>query len=212
MPEEAKTQPSRRERELERHRSEAFEAAERLLARQPYSSISVQEIAEEAEFSVGYLYKLFPSKDELYLALVELRKNEVLELIRGTIGRMSDFRSALNELVDGILNWLNEHQGFARDNRAELMILFRRHRTAIENLSEKDAEMNRPVVALFKKGIAEGVITGASPELMASTFKTLIWGAISDEFHHGVEHPNLESEHIVQIILRTYSPHWKEHE
>ncbi len=212
MPEETNTQPTRRERELARHRSEALEAAERLLARQPYSSISVQEIAVEAEFSVGYLYKLFPSKDELYLALVELRKNEVLELIRNALDSGGDFTCALRELVECILGWLSDHHGFVRDNRAELMALFKRHRDAIVNLNEKDVEMHRPVVALFRRGIAEGMVEGESPERMASTFRTLIWGAISDDFHREMELPNLDAEHIVQIILRTYSPHWKEHE
>jgi len=205
-------QGTRRQRELERHRMEVLDAAERLLARQPYTSISVQQIAEESEFSVGYLYKLFASKDELYLALVEHRKDEILELIESVSEQATCFTEGLRTLVSSIQIWLREHEGFARDNRTELMVLLQRHHKCVEDLEEKDARMQRPVLALFGRGIEEGVVGGADPELMARTLRALIWGYTSDDFHPAEETLSNHAEHIVQIILRTYSPHWKEHD
>lgn len=203
---------SRRQRELDRHRIEALEAAERLLVRQSYPSISVQQIAEESEFSVGYLYKLFPSKDELYLTLVEIRKTEILELLQGVIAEDLSFSEGLEKLVKSIQCWLGEHEGFARDNRAELMVLFRRHREQMEVITETEAQMERPVVALFQKGIDEGIVCGAKPEIMASSLRALIWGFMADDVHLEKEAWSKHADRIVQIILRTYSPVWKEHE
>ena len=161
MTEKHSTQLTRRERDLARHQAEALDAAERLLVRLPYSAITVQAIAEEAEFSVGYLYKLFPSKDELYLSLVEARKSEIYHLVKSVEKDASTFEESLNTLVGGVLDWFQEHPGFVRDNRSELMVLFRRHHKTVEAIAKKDAEMRRPLLALFQKGIAEGSVNGA---------------------------------------------------
>jgi len=60
----------RRERERLRHRWEMFEAALSLFSEKGYHSVSMQEIAQEAEFAVGTLYKFFENKEALYKALV----------------------------------------------------------------------------------------------------------------------------------------------
>ncbi len=208
----SKTRPSRRERELNRHRAEALDAAERLLAGRPYPSISVQQIAEEAEFSVGYLYKLFASKDDLYLALLDSRKNDVLLLVQKAHAETSDFSQGLTQLVTGIQSWLREHVGIARDNRSELMMLCHRRRRSVEAIAEKDAEMHRAVVALFQRGINEGTLGGADSDQMAQTLRALIWGFMSDDFHAEECVSAIDADHIIQIILRSYSPHWKEHD
>ncbi len=212
MTQKHSTQLTRRERDLVRHQAEAMDAAERLLVKLPYSSITVQAIAEEAEFSVGYLYKLFPSKDELYLSLVEARKSEIFQLVKKVEKDESTFEESLKTLVGGILDWFQAHQGFVRDNRSELMVLFKRHHKSVEAIAKKDAEMRRPLLALFQKGIDEGQVNGTSADLMARTLRTLLWGTMSDDIHHDAEGESLNADQIVQIILRTYSPHWKEHE
>lgn len=62
--------PTRREREQIRHRREVLEAALALFVEHGYTSTTMQEIAQKAEFGMGTIYRLFPEgKDEIYLAL-----------------------------------------------------------------------------------------------------------------------------------------------
>ena len=61
---------TRREREQLRHRRGMLEAALKLFAEKGYHSVSMNEIAQEAEFAVGTLYKFFENKEALYKALV----------------------------------------------------------------------------------------------------------------------------------------------
>ena len=65
-----KTSLSRREREKLRQRKEILAAALRLFSEKGYHNVSMQEIAETAEFAIGTLYKFFQSKEDLYKALV----------------------------------------------------------------------------------------------------------------------------------------------
>jgi TetR/AcrR family transcriptional regulator len=61
---------SRREKEKLRQRQEMLAAALKLFSERGYHSVSMHEIAEEAEFAIGTLYKFFKNKEELYKILV----------------------------------------------------------------------------------------------------------------------------------------------
>ncbi|AOY58531.1 MULTISPECIES: TetR/AcrR family transcriptional regulator [Desulfococcus] len=65
-----KTKLSRREREKLRQRQEMLAAALELFSEKGYHNVTVQEIAEKAEFAIGTLYKFFQNKEDLYTALV----------------------------------------------------------------------------------------------------------------------------------------------
>jgi AcrR family transcriptional regulator len=60
----------RREREKLTQRKEMLSAALDLFSEKGYHNVSMQEIAEKAEFAVGTLYKFFRSKEDLYRALL----------------------------------------------------------------------------------------------------------------------------------------------
>lgn len=61
---------SRRQREKERHRQEVLKAALDLFSYKGFERTTMAEIAEQAEFAVGTLYKLFKDKEALYRALI----------------------------------------------------------------------------------------------------------------------------------------------
>jgi len=60
----------RRERENLRQRGEILDAAIRLFSEKGYHNVSIHEIAKEAEFGVGTIYKFFPNKEDLYKFLI----------------------------------------------------------------------------------------------------------------------------------------------
>jgi len=60
----------RREREKRTQRQEMLAAALDLFSIRGYRNVSMQEIAERAEFAVGTLYKFFRNKEDLYKALI----------------------------------------------------------------------------------------------------------------------------------------------
>jgi len=60
----------RREREKLQQRQEMLATALDLFSRKGYHNVSMQEIAEKAEFAIGTLYKFFQNKEDLYKALL----------------------------------------------------------------------------------------------------------------------------------------------
>ncbi len=64
------TELTRREREKAQHRRLMLEAAEVVFAQKGFHSATVHEVAERAEFSVGYMYNLFESKKDLFFLMI----------------------------------------------------------------------------------------------------------------------------------------------
>jgi len=60
----------RKEREFLRHRQEILDTALELFSEKGFHNVSIQEIAQKAEFAVGTMYKFFENKEDLYKALV----------------------------------------------------------------------------------------------------------------------------------------------
>ncbi|MBU4233814.1 MAG: TetR/AcrR family transcriptional regulator [Desulfobacterales bacterium] len=60
----------RREREKLRQRQEMLATALDLFSQKGYHNVSMHEVAEQAEFAIGTIYKFFQNKEDLYRALV----------------------------------------------------------------------------------------------------------------------------------------------
>lgn len=63
----------RKARERQQRRELLLEAAVRVFGRKPFDEATMQEVAAEAEIGMQGLYEHFPSKQELYEQVMELR-------------------------------------------------------------------------------------------------------------------------------------------
>jgi len=84
--------PDRRER--------LVDAAELLFARRGFHAATVPDIATAAGVSVGLLYRYFPSKAALAVAIVEREREQTRAGIRALVGAVPDPWLALRYLVD----------------------------------------------------------------------------------------------------------------
>src|SRR3712207_24684 len=64
---------ARREEDKEGRRQALLEAAAGLLARVPYAQLRMAEVAEAAGLAKGTLFLYFPTKEALFLALLDAR-------------------------------------------------------------------------------------------------------------------------------------------
>ena len=90
---------SRRERERERQWQEILEAALILFSEKGYHSVTMHEIAEKAEFSIGMLYKFFKNKEDLYKTLILQKSGEINRMITNAIEGPEDEMEKLRNYV-----------------------------------------------------------------------------------------------------------------
>jgi AcrR family transcriptional regulator len=97
-PMEAQKLP-RREREKMRQRQEMLAAALELFSQKGYHNVSMQEIAEKAEFAIGTLYKFFQNKEDLYKTILLERCNDFEEACRRAMAQSGDEAEKLRHYV-----------------------------------------------------------------------------------------------------------------
>ncbi len=114
--------PGRRRKESQqRHREEILAAALKVFARKGYHQASMQEIAAEADFAVGTLYRFFPSKKALYEALVLEEISRFHQKMMAVFAQCpADPIKALEQVIRHRLRLIEEHLTFIRVYLAEL--------------------------------------------------------------------------------------------
>jgi AcrR family transcriptional regulator len=103
---------SRKEREYLWHRELILNAAEALFSRKGYHDTSVEEIAERAEFSVGYLYKIFENKKDIYQKLIDWRGDEYYQDVFRRIDEASGAKEKLLAVLQCKLEFFERHRQF----------------------------------------------------------------------------------------------------
>ena len=91
---------SRKEQEYRRHRQEILDAALELFSEKGFHNVSMNEVAQKAEFAVGTLYKFFENKEDLYKALV--------------MGQADKFHSALTRAIEEPVNEIEKIRNFVK--------------------------------------------------------------------------------------------------
>lgn len=109
----------RRERDKLRQRQEILSAALELFSQKGYHSVSVQEIAAQAEFAIGTLYKFFQNKEELYRALVLEQCEDFEVFLDRAIAAGDDEVAKLQNYIRAKADWCRRHLPFVRLYLAE---------------------------------------------------------------------------------------------
>ncbi len=105
-------QLSRRQRERLWHRQLILDAAEKLFSRKGFYQTNVQEIAEDAEFSVGFLYNMFENKELLYQELITARAEEYFQKTYEQIENANTPPDKLRAVLRTKLNFFERHRRF----------------------------------------------------------------------------------------------------
>lgn len=104
----------RRQRERDAHRREILAAAERVFKVRGLEAAKMEEIAREAEFSVGSLYNFFRNKDELCAAVIGGIADEFIREFENSVLPGEDALEALKALVRLRLTHMRAHREFFR--------------------------------------------------------------------------------------------------
>ena len=149
--------PTRREREKARQKNEILEAARNLFSEKEFHNVSMQELADKAEFAVGTLYNFFKNKEALYGALI----TDMTEQYHATILQALEGEDDTEEKLRRFVVAKGDH---FRENK-ELVRLFLSvtRQSKYIGLVKLAAEVRQrqiqfldTLAAVFDKGVREG--------------------------------------------------------
>src|SRR5438128_1206027 len=96
------------------YRQHILDAAERVFADRGFAAAKVQDISKLAGLSMGTIYAIFPSKEELLTAILDGRGRELLALAHAVAERRLSPRAALHALSEAYIGYFVAHPHFLR--------------------------------------------------------------------------------------------------
>ena len=161
---------SRREREYARHRQEILDTAQSLFAENGYFQTTMQMIADRVEFSVGYLYKHFSGKEEIYQEMVAFHLGRLDELRREAESQGLSPLEEIRHTFQLVCHHFNKHRDFMRIFHEgitgacdQLMEGKKRHHQEIADKLLRAQELGE--IRAYDPDLLSAAIQGATKEL-----------------------------------------------
>lgn len=172
-----KRQP-RRERERERHRQEILDAARRVLAERGLGGITVEEVAREAEFAVGSIYRHFRSKEELIELMVVDLIQPLVERLERVSASTDPFDAQLQKSVEAVLELVRGNLAAVQELHAAPGPLPGPDTAAGERLRDARRRYFEAVDRLVRNGQTAGSLPPGDPRPMTIALIGLLFGFI----------------------------------
>ncbi len=152
----------------EQKRRRILEEAARLFAEQPYHDVRLEDVAARAEVGKGTIYIYFPSKDELYLALVDQGFAQLVSEVGALAHDESlDARVALRRIVAALVHFAVEYP--------QLSELMRSTAGGTGTRWTKGrSDLTRVIEAVIRRGVKHKTLRDAHPELTALCIPGLV--------------------------------------
>lgn len=170
-----------REKDKIRNRDLLLDAAERLIAIRGYAMTKIEDVAEEAGFSKATIYNYFENKEELFIALIDRKFEEMVGVGEDILLQDGTFEAIIDKYIRSSLDIINKNPNFYRIMMSEF------YRFCPEFIVDKIKPRIHDVVMEFRVRLAKyfdknkkHLRKGISPEDAASALSGLISSFMGD--------------------------------
>jgi AcrR family transcriptional regulator len=105
---------NRKAREHLTHRKEILLAAEKLFAAKGFFPTTMSEIAQEAQFGTGTLYKYFKSKKDLYFTLIDEKTAEINGPVKAELSKKMSATERIEKILRIQFEFIERNRDFFR--------------------------------------------------------------------------------------------------
>lgn len=162
------------------YRQHILEAAEQVFAERGFEAAKVQEISKLAGLSMGTIYAIFPSKNDIFRAILEERAGELLAIVEDVVGREVGPREALHALIEGYIDYFLAHPHLLRMHLRLGSSWALRPAQGAETRGEHWERIQVLQAEIFRRGSAQGVFVDEDPVYLAKTFSVMDQVLLSD--------------------------------
>ncbi len=185
---------TRRERERNTRKQEVLEIALSLFSERGFRNVSMQEIADAAEYAVGTLYNLFDSKEAMFNELFDNCASQIkdafLAILEGPgteVERLSRFILSQPDVLEKHVEYIKLYVTEMGQRHSKLV----QRREKDELKSVIDTTLTQVIAEGIKKGLFRAVDPHIAARAIGSLLETLAFeiggrfdkGAVQDEFY-----------------------------
>jgi AcrR family transcriptional regulator len=182
----SETELPRKEREQLLHKQQIVDAAMRLFSVKGFHTVSMQEIATEAEFAIGTLYRFFASKEALYQEIMDQSCGRIMQIIDPILESDADEREKVARMIRASLDIFRKNAPairlFLQANQQRALVCS--STPPSENAGEFHQTMLTNLQKVIASGVHKGVFRDIDPQVGAlaldATLRALVFSAAQD--------------------------------
>ncbi len=180
-------------------RNRIIAAATEVFGRYPFHLVKVDQIAEKAAVGKGTIYEYFRSKDELFLAIVDVASRSYFAEIVSSVKSDQTIKESLHSIFQYHLRFIEKHTDIAR-------ILLADRKVANLDFKKKMLESRNQLERFITELVQEGIRRGEFRPLDATIVAQVIIGTLSALWAYVLfhEHSVLETASVVEKIFDFY--------
>ncbi len=154
-------------------RRQILEAASRVFAARVYHLVTMEEIARVARMGKGTLYRYFPSKEDLYLAIVDDAFALLIDRLEAEREAAVPPAAALCRMIEAIVETFAQHlPSFRLIHRGEGRLFLRKK----EVMRARRAHIARLLAEVLDRGVEAGAFRKVDRVLAPSMLIGMVWG------------------------------------
>ncbi len=195
---------SRRLREKIAHRQEILEAAKRVFAKKGFHAATVDEIAQEADFSKGAVYVHFANKEDLFFSLIREKTDKLGERLEEIIHGPDDLETKLRKFVKAYLDSFDQDREFFQIIAVEHPRLTAETQDRLRlRLRGRYLKTLQLVDEMMQEGIQQGRLRQTEPRFLGITLLGIIHSFTAQWLLLGRKDPLSQREPlIVDLFLQ----------
>jgi AcrR family transcriptional regulator len=196
----AVTNLNRYQRRKEKTRQELLAAARKVLAEKGYHNAKIIDMATAADIGVGTFYLYYPTKDALFLELVE-------ETAQSLKKQIEDARAAVEGATEKIRMANHAFFRFAQENRELLKIVFGHGNTFNELLRQVYAMFVADAADRFTEGVTREEFRSLPPYIIANSLVGMFAQVVSWWIEQDEPSAEAMAEIMTDFVLHGISRH-----
>lgn len=162
------------------YRQHIFAAAERVFAERGFEATKVQDISKLAGLSMGTIYAIFPSKEDLFCAILEERGCELLQVARDVAVRKRPPLQALRDLSAAYVGYFLDHPDFLRMHLRDGSSWVLGPTPAAGGRVQLWQEIHKLQADIFRRGARAGVFVDEDPGYLAKMYSAMDQVVLAD--------------------------------
>jgi AcrR family transcriptional regulator len=194
----------RKEREYLAHRAEILSAAEKVFAAKGFSSTTMSEIAETAEFGTGTLYKYFRSKEELYFTLIDEKVEEINGLVRAELSKKTTAGERIRNALQLQFEFVERNRDFFRIYISERNRFEWTYRGDLgKGIHDKMIVYIKDLAQVMRQGMKEGELRPMNPMDLAHALVGIVNSFVLEWLITPQSYPLIsKADTVLEIFLK----------
>ncbi|HYB38480.1 MAG TPA: TetR/AcrR family transcriptional regulator [Mycobacterium sp.] len=185
-------------------RRQVLDAAVKVMGKTGFHQMSMQDLAAEANVSVGLIYKYFGGKEDLLLATIVRIQDAFRDQLAPVMNAVGD------DIVERLAAGIRRYIEIVDENLDAVVLTYRESRTldpaGRTQIKELEIATAAPLRAAIEAGIADGVFRAADVDLVVFDIMLLAHGWALKHWHFGPiytldEYIRLQTRYVLNSLI-----------